>query len=159
MENQLISDEQFFTFMLAGGKYAIEVTKVREILEYENITKVPKALPYMKGVMNNRGSVITVIDLRILFGFEVSNDLSDTEIVITEISENRDQPMTVGVIADSVDVVTKLELVHSDSVSFGTTPSHSDFVKAVGKLDNAFVLILDLEKIFRTIEDEISSVQ
>ena len=87
MENQLISDEQFFTFMLAGGKYAIEVTKVREILEYENITKVPKALPYMKGVMNNRGSVITVIDLRILFGFEVSNDLTDTEIVITEISE------------------------------------------------------------------------
>ena len=156
MENQLISDEQFFTFMLAGGKYAIEVTKVREILEYENITK---ALPYMKGVMNNRGSVITVIDLRILFGFEVSNDLTDTEIVITEISENRDQPMTVGVIADSVDVVTKLELVHSDSVSFGTTPAHSDFVKAVGKLDNTFVLILDLEKIFRAIEEEVSAVQ
>lgn len=156
MENQLISDEQFFTFMLAGGKYAIEVTKVREILEYESITKVPKALPYMKGVMNNRGSVITVIDLRILFGFEVSNDLSDTEIVITEISENRDQAMTVGVIADSVDVVTKLELVHSDSVSFGATPAHADFVKAVGKMDNTFVLILDLEKIFHAIEAEVS---
>ena len=156
MENQLISDEQYFTFMLAGGKYAIEVTKVREILEYEAITKVPKALPYMKGVMNNRGSVITVIDLRILFGFEVSNDLSDTEIVITEISENRDQAMTVGVIADSVDVVTKLELVHSDSVSFGATPAHEDFVKAVGKMDNTFVLILDLEKIFHAIEEEVS---
>ena len=143
MENQLISDEQYFTFMLAGGKYAIEVTKVREILEYESITKVPKALPYMKGVMN-------------LFGFEVSNDLSDTEIVITEISENRDQAMTVGVIADSVDVVTKLELVHSDSVSFGATPAHEDFVKAVGKMDNTFVLILDLEKIFHAIEAEVS---
>lgn len=158
MENQLISDEQYFTFMLAGGKYAIEVTKVREILEYENITKVPKALPYMKGVMNNRGSVITVIDLRILFGFEVSNDLSDTEIVITEITENRDQPLTVGVIADSVDVVTKLELVHSDSVSFGTVTNRSDLVKAVGKLDNTFVLILDLEKIFHAIEAEVSAV-
>lgn len=156
MENQLISDEQYFTFMLAGGKYAIEVTKVREILEYESITKVPKALPYMKGVMNNRGSVITVIDLRILFGFEVSDDLSDTEIVITEISENRDQAMTVGVIADSVDVVTKLELVHSDSVSFGAAPAHEDFVKAVGKMDNTFVLILDLEKIFHAIEAEVS---
>lgn len=156
MENQLISDEQYFTFMLAGGKYAIEVTKVREILEYESITKVPKALPYMKGVMNNRGSVITVIDLRILFGFEVSDDLSDTEIVITEISENRDQAMTVGVIADSVDVVTKLELVHSDSVSFGAIPAHEDFVKAVGKMDNTFVLILDLEKIFHAIEAEVS---
>ncbi|MBR6565745.1 MAG: purine-binding chemotaxis protein CheW [Spirochaetaceae bacterium] len=158
MENQLISDEQYFTFMLAGGKYAIEVTKVREILEYESITKVPKALPYMKGVMNNRGSVITVIDLRILFGFEVSNDLSDTEIVITEISENRSQAMTVGVIADSVDVVTRLELVHSDSVSFGATPAHADFVKAVGKMDKTFVLILDLEKIFRSIEAEVSEV-
>ena len=52
--------------------------------------------------------------------------------------------------------VTKLELVHSDSVSFGATPAHEDFVKAVGKMDNTFVLILDLEKIFHAIEEEVS---
>ena len=156
MEDQIMSEELYFTFGLSGGKYAVEVTMVKEILEYEKITKVPKALPYMKGVMNSRGSVITVIDLRVLFGLEVSDNFEDTDIVITEISDNREKPMTVGFIADEVDVVTKLELVHSESVSFGTMPSRSDFVKAVGKLNGSFVLILDLEKIYHTIEEEIS---
>lgn len=155
MEEQIISDEQFFTFKLAGGSYAIEVTKVKEILEYESITKVPKALPYMKGVMNCRGSVVTVVDLRILFGFTQQDDLTNTDIVITEITENREQPLTVGFVTDEVDVVTKLEMVHSDSVSFGTTPSRSDFIRSVGKLNGEFVLILDLEKIISAIEAEI----
>ena len=72
-----MSDELYFTFGLSGGKYAVEVTMVKEILEFEKVTKVPKALPYMKGVMNNRGSVITVIDLRVLFGFEASDNLEN----------------------------------------------------------------------------------
>lgn len=156
MENQIISDEQYFTFKLAGGSYAVEVTKVKEILEFESVTKVPKALPYMKGVMNCRGSVITVVDLRVLFGFEASDDLSKTDIVVVELAEGRDQPLTVGFISDEVDVVTVLEKIPSDSVSFGTMPSRSDFIHSVGKLNGQFVLILDIEKIISAIETEIS---
>lgn len=156
MEEQIISDEQYFTFKLAGGSYAVDVTKVKEILEFESVTKVPKALPYMKGVMNYRGSVITVVDLRELFGFTVDGDLTGTDVVVTELAENREQPLTVGFIADEVDVVTKLDLIHSDSVSFGTMPSRSDFIHSVGKLDDEFVLILDVEKIISAIETDIS---
>lgn len=159
MEDQITSDEQYFTFKLAGGSYAVEVTTVKEILEFESITKVPKTLPYMKGVMNCRGSVITVVDLRVLFGFEVSDDISSTEIVVTEITGNREQPLTVGFVTDEADVVTKLELVHSDSVSFGTAPSRKDFIRSVGKLNGNFVLILDLERIIEAIESEISGEQ
>lgn len=156
MEEQIISEEQYFTFKLAGGSYAVEVTKVKEILEFESVTRIPKALPYMKGVMNCRGSVITVVDLRVLFGFDASEDLSGTDIVVTELPSGREQPLTVGFIADEVDVVTALEKVHSDSVSFGTMPSRSDFIHSVGKLNGTFVLILDLEKIISAIEADIS---
>ncbi len=154
MENQIISDEQYFTFKLAGGSYAVDVTKVKEILEYESITRIPKALPYMKGVMNCRGSVITVVDLRLLFGFDVSDDLTNTDIVVTEFVEGREQPLVVGFIADEVDVVTPLEKIPSESVSFVTMPKRSDFIQSVGKLNNQFILILDLEKIIETIQKE-----
>lgn len=156
MEDQIMSDELYFTFGLSGGKYAVEVTMVKEILEFEKVTKVPKALPYMKGVMNNRGSVITVIDLRVLFGFEASDNLEKTDIVITEIAENKEKSLTIGFIADEVDVVTKLELVNSESVSFGVVPSRGEFIKGVGKLNGSFVLILDLKKILETIDKEVS---
>ncbi|MBR5867499.1 MAG: purine-binding chemotaxis protein CheW [Spirochaetaceae bacterium] len=154
MDEQIISDEQYFTFKLADGSYAVDVTKVKEILEFESVTKIPKALPYMKGVMNCRGSVITVVDLRVLFGFDVSDDLSDTDIVVTELIEGREQPLVVGFIADEVDVVTPLEKIPSESVSFVTMPKRSDFIQAIGKLNNQFVLILDLEKIIATIQKE-----
>ena len=154
MDEQIISDEQYFTFKLADGSYAVDVTKVKEILEFESVTKIPKALPYMKGVMNCRGSVITVVDLRVLFGFDVSDDLSDTDIVVTELIEGREQPLVVGFIADEVDVVTPLEKIPSESVSFVTMPKRSDFIQAIGKLNNQFVLILDLEKIVATIQKE-----
>ena len=154
MENQIISDEQYFTFKLAGGSYAVDVTKVKDILEYESITRIPKALPYMKGVMNCRGSVITVVDLRLLFGFDVSDDLTNTDIVVTEFVEGREQPLVVGFIADEVDVVTSLEKIPSESVSFVTMPKRSDFIQSVGKLNNQFILILDLEKIIETIQKE-----
>ena len=154
MDEQIISDEQYFTFKLAEGSYAVDVTKVKEILEFESVTKIPKALPYMKGVMNCRGSVITVVDLRVLFGFDVSDDLSKTDIVVTELVEGREQPLVVGFIADEVDVVTPLEKIPSESVSFVTMPKRSDFIQAIGKLNNQFVLILDLEKIIATIQKE-----
>ena len=62
-----MSDEYFFTFTLGEGSFAIPVAFVREVLNYESITSVPKALPYLKGVMNIRGSVVTVVHFRIMF--------------------------------------------------------------------------------------------
>ena len=81
---------------------------------------------------------------------------SNADIVITEIAENKEKALTVGFIADEVDVVTKLELVNSESVSFGVVPSRGEFIKGVGKLNGSFVLILDLKKILETIGKEVS---
>ena len=71
METSFLTDE-YFTFNLGTVMYAIKVDGVKEVLNFEKLTKVPKALPYLKGVMNIRGSVVTIVDLRVLFGIEGS---------------------------------------------------------------------------------------
>ncbi len=154
METQ--TENLFFTFKLDKGKFALEVTNVKEILDFESITKVPNAKPYMCGVMNIRGAVITVIDLQMLFGFKSSGDLTKTKIVVSEVKRGGEPVMTLGLVAEAVDVVTPLEIVPSDTVSYGVLPKRSDFVKAVGKLENEFVLILDLNKILSSITEETS---
>ena len=156
MNNGLFQDE-YFTFYLGSVMYATEVTTVREVINYEKLTKVPKSLPYLKGVMNIRNSVVTIIDLRILFGIEGDNDLAALPIIVTEIKkEGGEPPMTFGIVADNVNVVTKLEIVPNDGLSYGIMDDRQDFVKDIGKLNGQFVLILDLRAVLKSIEDEIA---
>ena len=157
MEKSFFADE-YFTFSLGSVMYAITVDCVKEVLDFEKLTKVPKALPYLKGVMNIRGSVVTIVDLRILFDITGSQNIEKLPIIVTEIPRPNDTNLTLGIIADSVDVVTKLEEVPSDSVAYGTLPHRDDFVKAIGKKDGKFVLILDLPVILDSIEDEINKM-
>ena len=150
-------DEEYFTFSLGSVLYATEVTNVKEVLHFEKLTKVPKALPYLKGVMNIRSSVVTIIDLRILFGIEGDNDIESLPIIVTEIQRDENTPaLTLGILADTVNVVTKLEEVPSEGLSYGTLEHRNDFVKKVGKLNEQFVLILDLPAVLDSIEREIS---
>lgn len=149
------TEESYFTFQLCKGNFALPVTSVREVLNYEPITFVPKALPYLKGVMNIRGQVVTVVDFRTLFGFEVERPLEKSSIIVLEIpEEGEQQPLTVGMIADTVDVVTKLELVNSENYDFGTLPGRKDFIAGVAKKGDTFTLILDIKKIMESIEKE-----
>ena len=155
--NNKHSEEEYFTFWLGSIMYATEVTCVREVINYEKLTKVPKALPYLMGVMNIRNSVVTIIDLRILFGIEGDNDLEALPIIVTEITQEGDAPpMTLGIIADNVNVVTTLDIVPNDGLSYGIMEHRKDFVKDIAKLGNQFVLILDLPVVLKSIVDEIA---
>lgn len=151
----MMSNESYFTFTLGEGAFAIPVKYIREVLNYEPITAVPKALPYLKGVMNIRGSVVTVIDFKQMFGFAEKVPIEKCSIIVLEIPQKDEQPLTLGLIADSVDVVTKLEMVVSENFDYGTFPERKDFVSDVAKKDNSFILVLDLEKILESIEKEI----
>ena len=152
-------DEEYFTFYLGSVMYAMEVTNVKEVLHFEKLTRVPKSLPYLKGVMNIRNSVVTIIDLRVLFGIDGDDDIESLPIIVTEIGRGEEAPpMTLGIIADNVNVVTKLESVPSDGLSYGILENRRDFVKSVGKLNGQFVLILDLPVVLRSIEEEIRSL-
>ena len=151
------SMNNYFTFSLGSGNFALPVTSVKEVLNYEHISSVPKALPYLKGVINIRGSVVTVIDLRVMFGFESVKPLEKNSIIVTEIAQNSKQPLVLGVLSDAVNVVTPLEIVPADTADYGVMPNRQEFISCVGKLDDKFILVLSLEKILESINAELEA--
>lgn len=156
MEKTNLSKQNYFTFQLGKGLFAVPVTSVKEVMNYESITPVPKALPYLKGVINIRGTVVPVADFRVLFGFTSDTPLDQTMLIITEIDQKDEPPLVLGLIADSVDVVCPLQIVPSETVEYGSLPERKEFIYAVGKKDDNFVLILNMESILASIRAELS---
>ena len=148
-------DALYFTFKLEDGIFAVPVTDVKEVLNYEPCTKVPKSLPYMSGVLNIRGSIITIIDFRLLLGLSPSKKIDKTRIVVTETQTDDKEEVTFGVIVDDVEGVTQLKNVPSDVGTYGTLSERKDFIKAVGRNGDDFVLVLDIKNIYTSIEKEI----
>ena len=145
------STDNYFSFMLSETAYAVPVTAVKEVLPYEQITPVPRTADYLKGVVNIRGTVISVIDFRILFGLPIGEVGQETSIIVSEICDNSDQIFTFGFIADSVNEVGSLEKEPTGS------GSNMQFVQMIGKNGNQMVLVLDLNKILAHIEENISN--
>jgi purine-binding chemotaxis protein CheW len=149
--NENLSNAAYFTFLLGDVTYAVEVTTVKEVLPYEKVTPVPRTAEYMKGVINIRGTVVTVIDFRVLFGIDIKPVKKDTSIIVAEIQQDDGSNMTFGFIADSVNGVGPLEREPS------ATGTNTQFVKMLGKDGDNLVLVLDLNKIFCEVENRLNS--
>lgn len=147
--------DSFFTFSLGQGRFAIPVAYVREVINYEKITKVPKSLSYINGVVNIRGSIVTVIDFRKMFGFESQVAEEKNSIIVLEIPQEGDSDFVFGILADSVDIVTNLEMIISENYDFGTIPGKNEFISNVAKKGDNFILVMDVIKILESIEQEI----
>ena len=141
----------FFSFMLSGTAYAVPVTTVKEVLPYEQVTPVPRTPDYLKGVVNIRGTVISVIDFRVLFGLPISEVGKETSIIVSEVATSNDGPFVFGFIADSVNEVSSLERESAGS------RSNMQFVQMIGKNNNQMVLVLDLDKVLSHIEENINN--
>ena len=150
----LVSSESYFSFNLKDEIFSLPVRYVKEVFEFESITPIPNSLPYLKGVMNVRGGVVSIVDLRRLFGFEVSDDLTGTQVIIMEIPRQNEKSVLLGIIADKVDVVSSLNLIQADSKNYGINEGQ-DFVSAVARRGDDFILILNPEKILTFIEEEV----
>src|SRR5579859_3911435 len=105
--NAAVEQEQYLTFLLTGEEYAIGILKVKEIIEYDTVTTVPKTPRWVRGVINLRGSVVPVVDVGVKFGIEQSAVTRTTCIVIVE-AYFEGQSSTIGVIADAVRQVIDL---------------------------------------------------
>jgi purine-binding chemotaxis protein CheW len=137
---------QFLTFHLAGEEYGVGILKVKEILEYDTVTKVPAAPPFIRGVINLRGSVVPVIDLAVKFGLAPSPITKRTCVVIVE-AQTDDRRTVMGIIADSVSKV--IDLGPSDiepAPQFGTRV-RSDHLQGMGKTGKKFALLLDIDRV------------
>ena len=146
---------QYLTFKLADEVFALDVSKVREILEYTSVTKVPKTPDFMRGVINLRGSVVPVVDLRLKFGMTATEQTINTCIIVAEVDMDG-EIILLGVLADSVQEVNEMEPEQIEAAPHIGTRLNTDFIKGMGKHDGCFIMILDIDKVFTM--DELSTV-
>lgn len=147
---------QYLTFKLDGEVFAIDISKVREVLDFTTITKVPRTPEFMRGVINLRGSVVPVVDLRLKFGMAKTERTVNTCIIITEVSVDG-ETVILGALADSVQEVIDLEPDRIEAAPRIGTKLRTDFIKGMGKYSDKFILLLDINKVFST--DELALVQ
>ena len=138
---------QYLTFKLSDEVFALDVAKVREILELTTITKVPQTPDFMCGVINLRGSVVPVIDMRLKFGISKTEQTVNTCIIVVEVDLDGDV-IVVGALADSVQEVIEMEPENIEPAPQIGTRLNTEFIKGMGKIDNRFVMILDIDRIF-----------
>ena len=136
---------QLVTFFLGEEVYGIDILAVQEIIRMQSITEIPRTADYVEGVINLRGKVIPIIDLRKRFSLTISEETKDTRIVVVEI-ENK----VIGMIVDGVSKVLRLSasLVEPPSPIIGGVDSN--YIRGVGKIDDQLVVLLDLTKINET---------
>lgn len=145
------SQSQYLTFFLGDEEYAIGILRVKEIIQYDVLTRVPRTPSWIRGVINLRGNVVPVVDLAVKFGLAETPVTKSTCIVIAEV-DMEGEPLVMGVLADAVSQV--IDLLPADvepTPSFGTRV-HVDYLLGMGKLGKKFVLILDIDKVLSTEE-------
>ena len=157
MNNEtLIEINSYLSFNLGDEAFAAHVSKVLNILEMTKITEVPKSPDYMKGVINLRGTVLPVVDTRIKFGMPPTEYTNNTCIVVMEIEMGRDI-VQVGALVDSVQAVLEIEDSQIQPPPSIGSKYKSEFIYGMVKVDDNFIMLLDMDKVFST--DEIISVK
>ncbi|HWW14821.1 MAG TPA: chemotaxis protein CheW [Candidatus Dormibacteraeota bacterium] len=143
--------QQYLTFMIAGEEYAVTLLKVREIIEYDTVTEVPRTPEWIRGVINLRGSVVPVIDLAVKLRQAPSVAGKLTCIVITEV-ECEGEATVMGIMADSVRQVIDLNPQDVEPPPTFGTRVKVDYLLGMARSGKKFCLILDTEKVLSTDE-------
>ena len=138
---------QYLTFKLDEEIFAIDVAKVREVLDLTAITKIPRTPDFMSGVINLRGNVVPVVDLRLCFEMTQTNKTVNTCIVVVEVLLEGESTI-IGALADSVEEVVDMEPEQIEPAPRIGTQVRTDFIRGMGKRDTQFVMILDIDKVF-----------
>jgi purine-binding chemotaxis protein CheW len=141
----------YITFKLGDELFAIDVARVREVLDLSEITRVPTAPSYMRGVVNVRGSAVPVVDLRLKFGLPATPDTVNTRIVVLELDIDG-QPAVVGGLADSVHEVLELERSQIHEPPRIAMRWRADMIEGLGKKGEQFIIVLDIGRVFGTDE-------
>ncbi len=154
--NEKILEEvkQYLTFKLRDEVFGVDVAQVREILDYIKITKVPQTPEFMRGVINLRGSVVPVVDMNIKFGMQRTEKTVNTCIVVVEV-ELDGSTTVIGALVDSVQEVYEIDSKNIEPAPKIGTKLKTEFIKGMGKQDENFIIILDIDKIFSADELEI----
>ena len=137
------------TIRLQDELFAVEAGSVREILDLVPITEVPNASPFVGGLINVRGRVVPLADLRVMFGMDRPEPDQDTRIVVMEIDIDG-EPTVAGILADKVHDVTDIEAASIEEAPKVGMRWRPEFIKGIGKRNGGFIIIPDLGRIFET---------
>ncbi len=137
-------EQQYLTFMLTGESYAISIQRIKEIIQYGQLTEVPRMPEFIRGVINLRGAVVPVIDLSARFGKSPTVVGRRNCIIIIEV-EIGVETHSVGVMVDAVNAVLEIPACEIEPApSFGAN-IRADFIAGMGKINGKFVIILNIQ--------------
>ena len=147
---------KYLTFILADEEYGIGILKVKEIIGMMPVTSVPQTPQYVKGVINLRGRVIPVIDLRLRFGLESADYTERTCIIVVEIQGSTGH-VVIGIVVDSVSEVLNIKGEDiEDAPTFGTK-LNTDYILGMAKIDGGVKILLDIDRVLN--EEEINALE
>ena len=147
---------QYLTFRLDEELFALEIGKVREVLEFSAITRVPRMPDFMRGVINLRGNVVPVVDMRLKLGLTMTEKTVDTCVVISEVAIDGERTV-LGALVDSVQEVIDLDASNVSPPPHMGSRVDAAVIRGMGKRDDQFIMILDLDKVFTATELRSSS--
>jgi purine-binding chemotaxis protein CheW len=150
-QTQQLSGEvvQVVSFRLGGEEYGVDISQVQEIIRMVEITHVPRAPHFMEGVINLRGQLIPIIDLRTRFGMSRIDPTKSTRIVVTEIGNKR-----VGIVVDSVSEVLNIPIENVEAAPEMVAGVGTEYIQGVGKLGERLIIMLDLTMVISTEEKQ-----
>ncbi len=143
------SETQLVVFDLAAEFYGVDIGDVREIIRMQSITRVPGAPQFVEGVINLRGRVVPVVDLRKRLDLEANEQTKESRVVVVD-SAGRD----VGVIVDAVTEVLRIPLSAVEPPSSMITNADSDYLRGIARLEDKLIILLDLSKVLATIDTQ-----
>lgn len=148
-----IEKESYLTFTLGEETFTVSIHQVREILEVQKITRVPNSSAFARGILNLRGNILPVFDTRQKFGLAPVPDTLQTRIIVLDINYNQ-ETLQVGAVVDSA-----LDVIQFSNTEVNPPPSMEDykqatFIKGIVKIDEDFVMLLDVNQIFSPSEIE-----
>lgn len=143
---------QYLTFSLGAEEYGLEILKVQEIKGYSAITPIPNTPPHVKGVMNLRGTVVPVVDLRTKFSLKAVEYTKFTVIIIVTVAEK-----TIGLIVDAVSDVLEIPASHIRPAPSLGTRADTRFISGMAEVDEKLAVLLDLDRLLS--DDEVAALE
>lgn len=140
------AENQYLTFMLAGEEYGVDILTVQELRGWEKCTPIPNTLSYVRGVINLRGIVVPIVDLRDRFGMEGKEYDSTTVVIIVKV-EGKDHERVVGIVVDAVAEVYNIAKEDLRPAPDLEGAISADFIKDLATIDNKMVILLDINRL------------
>ncbi len=137
---------KYLTFFLGQETYGIQITKIQEIIRMQNVTRVPRVKEFVRGVINLRGKIIPVMELRLKFGLSQQEDSDKTCIIVLQVA-NQNDSYTIGVIIDEVKEVLNIASEAIDPPSMIDETDQEDFILGLGKVGDDVKILLNVDKL------------